>query len=70
MQADGSVLVDSNQVYRGEKIIIATGASPRILPIKGIDSVEVLTSTSAMDLEHLPRSMVIIGGRFIALEQA
>lgn len=70
LQADGSVLIDRNQVYRGEKVIIATGARPRILPIKGIDAVEVLTSTSAMDLEHLPRSMVIIGGRFIALEQA
>ncbi|MDT8299437.1 MAG: FAD-dependent oxidoreductase, partial [Spirochaetaceae bacterium] len=47
---------------------VAAGASPRILPLDGIDKVPVLTSTSLMNLEKLPESLIIIGGRAIALE--
>ena len=57
-------------VFKARKIIIATGARPRILPLEGIESVEVLTSTTAMELPERPESLIIIGGRFIALEQA
>ncbi|MBC8259073.1 MAG: mercury(II) reductase [SAR324 cluster bacterium] len=70
LQADGSVLIDGATVLRSRKILIATGAKPRILPLNGIEAVEVLTSTTAMELRHLPHSMIVIGGRFIALEQA
>ncbi len=75
LQGDGSVLIDAvrppgDNVIRGRKIVVATGARPRILPLDGVDSVDVLTSTSVMELKQLPQSMIIIGGRFIALEQA
>ncbi len=69
-QTDGSVLVDGDQVIRGSKTVIATGAAPRMLPLKGIETVEVLTSTTAMELEQLPHSMIVVGGRYIALEQS
>lgn len=69
LQADGKVRVDG-QVFHGRKIVVATGAKPRILPLKGIESVEVLTSTTAMALKQLPHSMIVLGGRFVALEQA
>ena len=67
LQADGTVVVD-DQVYRPGRIVIATGARPRILPLEGIDQVEVLTSTTAMALEEQPRSLIVIGGRAVALE--
>jgi len=70
LQSDGSVLVDGDTAYSGKKVIIATGARPRILPLEGLEEVDVLTSTTAMELKKLPQSMIIIGGRFIALEQA
>ncbi|MEE8436650.1 MAG: mercury(II) reductase [bacterium] len=70
LRADGSVEVAGQGVFKAPKIVIATGARPRILPIEGIESVEVLTSTTAMDLPERPDSLIIIGGRFIALEQA
>ncbi|MDF1569907.1 MAG: mercury(II) reductase [Spirochaetaceae bacterium] len=63
----GVVLADGKRLT-GNKILVAAGASPRILPLDGIDKVPVLTSTSLMNLEKLPESLIIIGGRAIALE--
>ncbi|MBI3398919.1 MAG: mercury(II) reductase [Deltaproteobacteria bacterium] len=57
-------------ILKTEKFIIATGASPSILPIEGLDKVEYLTSTEALDLKKVPKSMIILGGRFVALEFA
>ena len=70
LQEDGSVKVEGKGLFKAPKIVVATGAHPRILPIEGIASVEVLTSTTAMELPERPESLIIIGGRFIALEQA
>lgn len=66
--ADASVTLDDGRTLRGEKVVIATGASPRILPLRGIDGVTVLTSTSLMALERKPESLLVIGGRAVALE--
>jgi mercuric reductase len=52
------------------KIIIATGARPAVPAIPGIDSVPYLTSTSALDLEELPKSLLVIGGGYIGAELA
>jgi mercuric reductase len=67
--SSGEVQV-KNDVLRGRKFLIATGASPQIVPFKGIERVEYLNSTTALDLRELPASMIIIGGRFVAVEMA
>lgn len=54
----------------GKKFIIATGARPQVLDFKGIEGVDFLNSTTALDLKELPESMIIIGGRFVAVEMA
>ena len=59
----------------GERVVapayvIATGASPHIPDLPGLDEVEVLTSTTAMEQQSLPASMVVIGGGYVGLEQA
>lgn len=38
--------------------------------LAGLDSVDWLTSTTAMELEQVPRSLVVIGGGYVGLEQA
>lgn len=58
------------EIIHGDKFIIATGASPSIAPIEGIDDVDFITSQEALELERVPSSMVIIGGRALALEFA
>lgn len=48
--------------------IIATGSKPATLPFITIDKKRIITSTEALSLQELPKSMVIIGGGVIGLE--
>lgn len=59
-----------DRILFAERFIIATGAAPQIIPFKGIENVDFLNSTTALDLKKLPSSIVIIGGRFVAVEMA
>jgi mercuric reductase len=66
-EADGSVRVGERK-YRASRYVIATGAQPRMLPIPGLEEAQLLNSTTLMDLDELPKSLVILGGRAVALE--
>jgi mercury(II) reductase len=61
------VTVDGDPVKAG-KIIIATGAAAALPSIPGIESVSYLTSTTALELEQLPKSLLVIGGGYIGCE--
>lgn len=67
--ADGGVDV-ADMLFRTPKIIIATGARPGVPPIPGVKKVAFLTSTSLLDLETLPKSLIVVGGGFIGAELA
>ncbi len=51
-----------------EKIFINAGARPRIPPIPGLQDVSYLDSTSIMELEQVPRHLVVLGGGYVGLE--
>ncbi len=51
-----------------DKVIIATGSKPISLPFAQIDKKRIISSTEALSLESLPKSMTIIGGGVIGLE--
>ncbi|AMG76528.1 Hg(II) reductase [Sphingopyxis granuli] len=65
--ADGALIVDDVPVQVG-KVILAMGARASIPAIPGLDTVPFLTSTTALALDCLPRSLVIIGGGVIGVE--
>src|SRR5262249_48373382 len=65
-QSDGSVQVGERS-WRADRYVIATGARPRIVPFPGAEQAESLDSTSLMDLTKLPESLVVLGGRAVAL---
>ena len=67
--ADGGVLVNGALV-RAPKIIIATGTRPGVPAIPGIESIDYLTSTTALDLKDLPNSLFVVGGGFVGVELA
>ncbi|MFQ5938981.1 MAG: mercury(II) reductase [Alphaproteobacteria bacterium] len=50
------------------KIVVATGASPEPPPIPGLDEVPYLTSTTAMELDRLPASLLVVGGGPVGCE--
>ena len=51
-----------------DKVIIATGSKPASLPGIEVDKTRVITSTEALKMTEVPKSMVIIGGGVIGLE--
>jgi len=64
------VVLADDRMIEPENVLIAAGAAPLFPPIDGLDSVNYLTSTTALELEVLPKSIVIIGGAYIGLEFA
>jgi dihydrolipoamide dehydrogenase len=50
------------------KIIIATGSKPSSLPGIETDGKRIITSTEALNLQEIPRHLVVIGGGVIGLE--
>jgi dihydrolipoamide dehydrogenase len=56
------------QKIETDKIIIATGSKPISLPFAQIDRKRIISSTEALTLKSLPKSMTIIGGGVIGLE--
>jgi dihydrolipoamide dehydrogenase len=50
------------------KTIIATGSKPSALPGITIDKKRIITSTEALNLQEIPKHLVIIGGGVIGLE--
>jgi dihydrolipoamide dehydrogenase len=51
-----------------ERIIIATGSRPAVVPSLKLDSPRMLDSTSALDLKDVPGTLLVIGGGYIGLE--
>ena len=58
----------SKSQIKGKHIIIATGSSVSTLPNIDIDEKTVVSSTGALDLEKVPKKMIVIGGGVIGLE--
>ena len=57
-----------NATHIGAKhVIVATGSKPSTLPFIEVDKKRVITSTEALSLPKLPKSMVVIGGGVIGL---
>jgi dihydrolipoamide dehydrogenase len=52
----------------GEKIIIATGSKPMSIHGVDIDKKRIITSTEALNLQEIPKTMVVIGGGVIGME--
>jgi len=55
---------------QGGKILIATGSAPHIPPIPCLAEAGVMTSTEAFAMTELPEKLIVLGGRYIALEIA
>jgi mercuric reductase len=67
---DDHTLEVDGQPVGAPAYIIATGVAPHIPDLPGLDTVEHLTSTTAMEMTELPESMVVLGGGYVGLEQA
>jgi len=64
------VRLASGRTITAGKIVVTTGASPWAPPIPGLAEAGYLDNASAMALEHLPESLIVIGASAVGLELA
>lgn len=65
-----SVVQAGGKLIRARRFVIATGSSPFVPPIEGIEAVEVHTNETIFDLREKPKHLIIIGGGPIGIEMA
>ena len=69
-------LIDQNTIeadgkkFTAQKILIATGSSTFVPDLPGLNETGYLTNETLYDLDELPEHLIVIGGRYIALENA
>ncbi|MFP5079021.1 mercuric reductase [Pedobacter sp. JCM 36344] len=56
------------EIVTADWIFINTGAKTAVPDINGLENIDYLTSTTILDLEEVPESLVVIGGNYIGLE--
>src|SRR2546427_2655284 len=59
---------NGNETLTFDRIILATGSRPAVIPSLKLDSARMMDSTGALDLPDIPKSLLVIGGGYIGLE--
>jgi dihydrolipoamide dehydrogenase len=67
IKAPGVVAVDGKEI-KAKAIVVATGSESTPLPGVAVDEKRIVTSTGALELKEVPKSMVVIGAGYIGLE--
>jgi pyruvate/2-oxoglutarate dehydrogenase complex dihydrolipoamide dehydrogenase (E3) component len=60
----------NGKIYSAKNWVIATGSSPDIPPINGVDKTPFITNRELFSLDRLPASMIAIGGGPVSVEMA
>lgn len=61
---------EGEEILQAKHILLATGSKPALLPIEGIRIPGIMTSDEMFQLDHVPESLLIIGGGVIGVELA
>jgi pyruvate/2-oxoglutarate dehydrogenase complex dihydrolipoamide dehydrogenase (E3) component len=64
------VIAAGGETHTGDRIVINTGARAAEPPIEGLANVPWLDNAGVMELDELPRHLLIVGGGFIGCEFA
>ncbi len=67
---DSNILRVNDNIIEAKQIVIATGSSPFIPPINGLDKTPFLTNETIFELKEIPKSLVVMGGGPIGCELA
>jgi dihydrolipoamide dehydrogenase len=58
----------NNERIKAQHVVIASGARPVIPNVPGLEKVQYFTNKTILEVDDIPKSMIIIGGGFIAVE--
>lgn len=57
-----------NMKLTANRFLIATGASPAVPTISGIETIDYMTSTTLLELREIPKRLTVIGAGYIGIE--
>jgi dihydrolipoamide dehydrogenase len=58
----------SEETVTADRIVIATGSRPAVVPGLKLDTPRMMDSTLALDLSNVPKTLLVVGGGYIGLE--
>ncbi len=67
---ESTLKTDDGETITAERFFVCSGARPKLPTIDGLDTVPFLTNESALRLEKLPQSIMVLGGGYIGCEFA
>ncbi len=67
---DKRTVVAGDYEIRARRFVIATGSSPMVPPIPGLDEIEYLTNETLFDQTRKPGHLIVVGGGPIGMEMA
>lgn len=65
---DSHTVKVGDETFIGKQLLIATGASTFVPPIKGIEKIDFITNVNIFNLKKKPKSVIIIGGGPLGME--
>lgn len=65
---DLQVSIDNKETIQGKHILLATGSEPTPLPFLPFDETSILSSTGALALDAIPKTLLVVGAGVIGLE--
>ncbi len=67
---EAELAAGGTRTFRGKNVIINTGSRATIDPIPGIDEAKPLTHIEALELDHIPQHLLVLGAGYVGLELA
>ncbi len=68
LQSPTTVALNDGEVLEADKIFINVGGRASVPEMPGIDDVSFLNNSSMMEVDFLPKHLVIVGGSYVGLE--
>lgn len=65
---DASTVEVNGAKLSAKRFLIATGASPSLPQISGLEKMDYLTSTTLLELKKIPKRLTVIGSGYIGME--
>lgn len=59
---------NEEEIWQARYILIATGSESTTLPGISVDEKKIVSSTGALNLQKVPKNMIVVGGGYIGLE--
>ncbi|RNA70287.1 dihydrolipoyl dehydrogenase family protein [Alteribacter keqinensis] len=70
LKTKNEISIDTGETIYAKRIVIATGSSPMIPPIAGLEDISYLTNETIFSIDRVPLKLVVLGSGPVGIELA